>query len=316
MPQARPFRFAINALDSASREKWRAMARKAEDLGYSTLSVGDHLWTGLAPLTSLMAAAEATTRLRVGSLVFANDFRHPVVLAREAATIDLLSEGRLEFGFGTGWEREDYEFTGTALDTPGIRVSRFEEAVHIIKALFSDGPVTFSGSHYKITNLTGFPKPAQRPYPPILIGGGSRRMLAIAAREANIVGVGVKTTAEGSVDWSSATEAATAHRLEWVRQTAGERFRELELNILVLAAIVTNKPLEAAQNLASQWEINQDQISLTSLLASPYFLFGSEDEIVETLQMRRERMGISYFTISGEESLDSFAPILARLVGT
>ena len=179
-----------------------------------------------------MAAAEATTQLRVGSFVFGNDFRHPVVLAREAATIDLLSDGRLEFGIGTGWEKADYQLTGIALESPATRVSRFEEAIHIIKKLFSSEPVTFSGDYYTITNLNAFPKPMQRPYPPILIGGGSRRMLSIAAREANIVSVNLKSTTEGNLDWSSATEAATVRRTEWVRQISGERFRELELNIL------------------------------------------------------------------------------------
>jgi probable F420-dependent oxidoreductase len=263
-----------------------------------------------------MAAAAVTTTLRLGSLVFGNDFRHPVVLAREAATIDLLSEGRLEFGLGTGWEKDDYERTGMPLDPPGTRVGRFEEAVQLIKKLFGDEPVTFSGQYYAVSGLNGLPKPAQRPHPPILIGGGSRRMLSLAVREATIVSVNTRTTASGDVDWSSNTAAATDRKVKWVQQMAGDRFGDLELNILVLAAIVTDRPRESAERLAQQWGITPDQISLDDLLASPHFLFGSDDEIVETLQMRRDRYGISYVTVSEEESMDSFAPIVARLSGT
>jgi probable F420-dependent oxidoreductase len=314
--EKRPFRFGLNAISSVSREQWRTTARKTEDLGYSTLCVGDHLWTGLAPLTSMMAAAEATTKLRVGSFVFGNDFRHPVVLAREAATIDLLSEGRLELGIGTGWEKSDYERPGITLDSPETRVARFEEAVHIIKELFGSEPVNFSGDYYTINNLKAFPRPVQRPHPPILIGGAGRRILSIAAREANIVSVNIKTTADGNLDWRSATEAATMRRTEWIRQCAGERFSELELNILLSAVIITNNALEAAETLAKEWEFDPNEMSVDDLLTSPYFLFGSQDEIVETLQVRRERYGISYFTIFGEDRLESFAPVLARLVGT
>ena len=312
----RPFRFAVNALGSVSREEWRATARKAEDLGFSTLSVADHLWTGLAPLTSLMAAAEVTTTLRLGSLVFGNDFRHPVVLAREAATLDLLSDGRLELGLGTGWEKDDYVQSGMPLDPPATRVGRFEEAVQIIKKLFGDEPVTFSGQYYTITGLNSLPKPAQRPHPPILIGGGSRRMLSLAVREANIISVNTRTTASGDVDMSSNTAAATDRKVRWIQQIAGDRFGDLELNILVLAAIVTDRPRESAERLAQQWGISPTQISLDDLLKSPHFLFGSTDEIVETLLMRRDRYGISYVTFTGEESMDSFAPIVSRLSGT
>jgi probable F420-dependent oxidoreductase len=316
MPIKRSFRFGLNAGSAPSGEKWRAIAHKVEDLGYSTLSVSDHLWTGLAPLTSLMAAAEATTKLRVGSTVFGNDFRHPVVLAREAATIDLLSDGRLEFGIGTGWYIGDYESTGIPLDPPGVRVSRFEEAVHVIKALFGNEPVNFTGNHYKITNLNASPKPIQQPHPPMLIGGGSRRMLSIAAREANIVSVNSHSTRDGGLAWSTYAADATLQRVKWVQETAGDRFQELELNLLMMGFMITNKPREFAENRIKEWQIDPSQLSAEMLLESPYFLIGSANEIIEKLQMIRERYGFSYFTIGGEESIDSFAPILARLAGT
>ena len=315
MSKQHPFRFGLNALSSPSRGEWRATARRVEDLGYSTLCVADHLWTQLAPLTSLMAAADVTSKLRLGSLVFGNDFRNPVMLAREAATIDLLSEGRLELGIGTGWERNDYERTGIALDPGGMRVSRFEEAVKIIKKLFSDEPVSFTGKYYTINNLNARPKPMQRPHPPILIGGGSRRMLSIAAREADIVSVNVQSTAEGALNLRSFTAEATDQKIELIRQAAGERFEALELNVLVLAIRITDDRQAAAVELASEWDLDLEKISIAELLESPHFLFGSEEEIVEELQRRRARYGISYFTIFGEEYIEAFAPVVASLAG-
>ena len=315
MSKQHSFRFGVNAISSASGDEWRAMACKVEDLGYGVLSVGDHLWTQLAPLTSLMAAADVTSKLRLGSLVFGNDFRHPVILAREAATIDLLSNGRLELGIGTGYAREDYECTGITFESAGVRVSRFEEAVQIIKRLFGDEPVDFAGQHYTIAKLEALPKPVQRPHPPILVGGGSRRMLSIAAREADIVSVNVQTTAEGDLNLRSFTAEATDQMIGWIRQAAGERFNALELNVLVLAIIITKDRQAAAEKLASDWNVDLEKISIAELLESPHLLFGSEEEIVEELQRRRERYGISYITIFGEEHIDIFAPIVARLVG-
>jgi probable F420-dependent oxidoreductase len=316
MSNKHTFRFGLNATNSASREDWKGTARKAESLGFSTLVVADHLWSGLAPLTSIMAAADATSTLRVGSFVFGNDFRHPVSLVREAATIDLLSGGRLEFGIGTGWQKNDYELTGISFDPPGTRVSRFEEAIHVIKALFSNEPVTFSGSYYKITNLNALPKPEQQPHPPILIGGGSRRMLSIAAREANIVSINTHTTRDGGIDWSSFKAEATLQKVKWVQETAGDRFNDLELNILLMGPFSGGKPRESAENLAKKWGLDQNVISIDDLLESPYFLFGGKQEIVDKLQINRDRYGISYFTLMGEENIDSFAPIVAQLAGT
>lgn len=316
MSEKRPFRFGVNPVESASREAWRTLAQKAEDFGYSTLSVGDHLWIGLAPFTSMLAAAEATKTLRVGSLVLANDFRHPFMLTREAATIDVLSEGRLELGLGTGWTNIDYGQPGIPMDSPETRVARFAEAVPIIKQLFSGESVTFAGKYYNLTNLKTTPKSVQQPHPPILIGGAGKRILSIAVREADIVSVNIKTTAEGGLDFHSATAAATAQRIEWIRQCAGERIAQLELNLLLTATRITDHPREAAEELAKEWEFAPNELTVDDLLESPYFLFGSVDQIVETLQMRREQYGISYFTLLGEDNLESFAPVMNRLAGT
>src|SRR6266550_2451379 len=199
----RPFRFGVICEHMQSAEEWVTKARQAEEYGYSTLLIRDHFirepfGDQLAPLIALMAAANATKTLRVGSLVMDNDYRHPVMLAKEAATLDLLSGGRFELGIGAGWLRSEYEQAGMVFEPAGVRVSRLEEAIQVLKALFADQPITFAGDHYTITNLSGFPKPTQRPHPPILVGAGSKRMLALAAREADIVGILPKALPEGA----------------------------------------------------------------------------------------------------------------------
>lgn len=320
MTQKHAFRFGINLTELKSGDEFRATACKMEALGYSTLSSGDHFNFSVSPLAPLMAAAEATTTLRVGTLVLGNDFRHPAMVARELAALDVLSNGRLEFGIGTGWQQSDYESSGIPLDPPGIRVSRLEEALPIFKQFFSEEPVNFAGKYYTVTNLNGLPKPIQKPHPPLLIGGGSKRMLSIAGREADIVGINFRTTADGQVDIASASPKATDQKIEWVRQATGERFSALELNTFVLIAAITNDPKQAITEKFAEWGVDLQTmnhiIDVETLLASPHFLFGTEDEIVEMLQARRERFGISYYTLFGEDKIDLFAPIVARLAGT
>jgi probable F420-dependent oxidoreductase len=238
------------------------------------------------------------------------------MLARDAATIDVLSDGRLEFGIGTGWMRADYEQSGLSFDSPGVRVSRFEEAVSVIKGLFGPDPVTFSGKYYTIDGLNGLPKPLQRPHPPILIGAGGRRMLSIAAREADIVSVVGKTTAEGTIDFADGTAQAFDQKVDRLRQAAGKRFDELELHTYVLFVNVTDDREGAALQLAKQWNLDDSVISVPELLEAPWALIGSEDRMVEEIQARRERFGFSYLTINAAQSMDAFAPIVARLAGT
>lgn len=318
MDQFRAFRFAILTGGAASRKEWTDKARQAETLGYSTLLIDDHLYDPFAPLTALVSAADATTSLRVGSLVFGNDFRHPVILAKEAATLDLLSDGRLELGLGTGYWHGDYEQSGIPLQSPGTRVSRFEEAVQIVKGVFADAAFTYEGNYYTIHNLNGLPKPVQKPYPPLLLGGGSKRMLSIAAREANIVGVNVRTTAEGGLDFSSITPEATDQKIAWVRAVAGERFQDLELNMLVFV-IVTDQRRQAAEQTLREFEMSTDEASIDGMLASPAFLFGTVEQIIEDLQFRRQRFGLSYIAVGDyiqADVMERFAPVVARLAGT
>src|SRR5689334_20910954 len=234
MNKARPFRFGVSVHGSRSGAEWRGIARQAEELGYSTLLMPDHLGDQLSPIPALVAAADATSTLRVGSLVFDNDFRHPVMLAKESATLDVLSGGRLELGMGAGWMKPEYEQAGIPFEKPGVRIEKLEESVKIVKGLFADGPVNFAGRHYTITGLEGSPKPVQRPRPPIHIGGGGQRLLTLAAREADIVGFIPRARPDGkSQDVTDGTPEALEQKLTWVREAAGARFADLELGIVV-----------------------------------------------------------------------------------
>ena len=311
-PAHRPFRFTIQASRLGHPDELRPLARKAEDLGVSTLTVADHLDDQLAPLAALMAVADATTTLRVGSLVFCNDYRHPVVLAKEAATIDVLSGGRLEFGLGAGWMTEDYHASGITMDRPGVRIERLEEAIRIIRSMWTDEVTDFSGDHYTVTGLVGLPKPLQSPTPPLAIGGGGPRVLALAGRYADIVGLNPPLTA-GVIDAAagpSATAAATDRKIEIVRAAAGERFDRIELQSRIHLAIVTD-------DRDSMFDLFADGFGLTPDEAreSPHALCGTVDQIVDDLEVRRERFGISTIGLSAS-SLDDMAPVIARLAGT
>ena len=319
MHRLRPFRFGVLASGAASRQEWVALARRAEVLGYATVSVDDHFFRELAPIAAMATAAASTTTIRVGCAVFANDLRNPLVLAKEMASLDVLSDGRLELGLGTGYAREDYEWTGIPLDPPGVRVARLAEAVRLVKAFFGPGPVEFAGRYYTVRGLRPLPSPVQRPHPPILIGGGGRRMLELAVREADIVGINVRTTPAGAFDWASVTPAATDQKVAWVRAAAGARWDDLELHTLVPCVAVTDDPRRAAQGFIDRWGTVPGRemagaLTVDELLASPMALIGSEDRIVEALQERRARWGISYLSVF-PSAIEAFAPVVARLAG-
>jgi len=307
----RPFRFGVTAPTPGPGTDWATRARRVEQLGYATLVVPDHFRDHLAPVPALTAAALATTRLRVGSLVFSNDFRHPVVLAKEAATIDVLSGGRFELGLGAGWLRSEYDQAGIPFDAPATRVERLEEAVTIIKGLLAGERVTFSGRHYTIADLEGRPTPIQRPHPPIAIGGGGRRTLTLAAREASIVGLVPRARRDGSgLDMTDLSDAATREKIDWVRAAAGARFDALELHALVQAVAVGGQRTVAADQLADRFKV-----ALEVVLETPYVLLGTIEQICDTLRQRRERYGISYVTVF-ERDMEAFAPVVERLAGT
>jgi probable F420-dependent oxidoreductase len=309
----KPFRFGVNVGPSRSRVEWAEKARKLEDLGYNALTVPDHLSDILAPFPALVSAAEATKTLRLGTNVLNNDFRHPVLVAREAATVDLLTEGRLELGLGAGHMQSEYDQAGLTFDTGGTRVERLSEAVTIIKGLLSGEKVSFAGRHYRVTEHGVGPLPIQRPHPPIVISGNGRRLLMLAAREGDIVGLsGISFRRGGTApDISGWKMSGVDERIRLVREVSGDRYEQLELNVLVQRVVVTNDRSRAAEELASHWR----QISSAEILQSPYVLVGSVDQIVDDLQTRRERWGMSYFTIF-EPYISAFAPAVARLAGS
>jgi probable F420-dependent oxidoreductase len=282
------------------------LARKSEDLGYSTLLLPDHFGRQLAPLPALLGAAMATRRLHVGTIVLDNDFRHPAVLAKEAATIDLLTEGRLELGIGAGWMEADYRVSGLPFDAAGVRVARLEEAVHILKSFFtSEGPIHFDGRFYKIDSLEPFPARNVK----LLIGASQKRMLQLAAREADIVGLEDHQFADRVSRSGLVHVADSAEQVGIVRQAAGARFADLELNMFAARTEVTDDRAGVIDALARQLDLAPAQVE-----ASTSFLVGSIDAIVDQLQERRERLGISYVMIF-DRAMEAFAPVVARLAG-
>jgi probable F420-dependent oxidoreductase len=241
------------------------------------------------------------------------------MLAKEAATLDLLTEGRLELGIGAGWLRQEYEQVGLRYDPPPVRVERFEETVKILKGLFADGPFTFSGKYYQITGLENFPKPVQRPHPPILIGGGGRRLLSIAGREADIVGLAPRVPTPERVDPVTATAAATAEKVNWIREAAGQRFEEIEINTYpsLIPAMIRDDRRAAAREvldrLRKRFPVGTP-LSEDDVLDSPHIFIGTVDQMVEKMLGLRERFGISYIMIP-DDAMEAFAPVVERLAG-
>ncbi|EFH80891.1 TIGR03621 family F420-dependent LLM class oxidoreductase [Ktedonobacter racemifer] len=307
MTSIRPFRFSIVAEVAKSRKEWLDKAYRAEDLGYTTLLMPDHLGFDVDPIVGLMAVADATS-LRIGSHVFCNDFRYPIVLARQAANLDLFSEGRFQLGLGCGYLAEEYHQAGISLDPVGVRISRFEEALQIIKAYFREEQVTFSGKHYQIQGLKTAIKTMQKPHLPIYVGGGGKRILSIAAREADIVGLVARNNSKG-LDWTSALPDANREKRQWVREAAGERFSQLEFSSTIFIAAATDHPQPAAQKIGSRLGLTAEQA-----LDCLHILIGTTDQMVEELQKRRELFGISNIEVT-EPHMETLAPVIARLAG-
>jgi probable F420-dependent oxidoreductase len=291
------FRFGVVSGGIHSHEAWVTLARTAEDLGYSSLLMPDRMGTPLAPFSALAIAAGATTKLRIGSYVFANDYRHPAIVAREAATLDLLSGGRFELGMGAGVGQPDYQQMGLKFESAGTRVSRLEEALHIIKQFFTEEVVNFSGKYYTITDLRGQPKPVQKPHPPIFIGSSGKRLLTFAAREADSIAPNI--IGGERAPGSEAVDGTMEDKIGWIREAAGERFDQLDLCQTIYGIVITDSGYEAAP---MQWSSIQRQ-PMTTEQAIAYF------------QEQRERYGFSYLQIS-QGQIKNFAPVVARLTGT
>lgn len=309
--QARPFRFGVQANGSMSGRQWTELARRVEGLGYSSLTMPDHFDDQLAPVPALTAAAAVTETLRIGALVWDNDYKHPLVLAKELATMDVLSEGRVEIGIGAGWMIADYEQSGIPYDSAKVRIDRMVEGLAVIKGLMGPDPFTFSGEHYRITGHNGLPKPVQAPCPPILIGGGGPRVLSIAAREADIVGI--NATMSAGVIGASVFDTMTAEKVDEkvgvVRDAAGSRWNDIEMNIRAFLVNVTDDARGAADGIASMLGVTADQVEST-----PFALVGPPSKLIDDLLARRERWGFSY-VIVGMADIESFAPIVDALNG-
>jgi probable F420-dependent oxidoreductase len=313
-----PFRFLVGARGIQDRRGLIERARAAEAAGYSDLTIHDHLTPQLAAIPVLTAVAMATDRLRLCPLVLNNDLRHPAVLAQDLATIDVLSAGRLVVGIGAGWNEPEYRAIGIPFDPPGVRIERMLEAIAILRGLFADEPLAFNGRHYTITALDGRPKPVQRPHPPFLIGGTRERVLRIAAREADIVGIDLRQDRESLPD---AFPERMDERIGWIREAAGERFERLELSVLRLLGgiAITNAPLRVASDVARRYETQTGlAIEPRDILESPYSLIGSVPDLIAKLRRNRERWGINSILVGwlDEPNLDAFAPVVEQLAGT
>jgi probable F420-dependent oxidoreductase len=312
----RPFTFIADALDAEDAQTLTERARHAESIGVTTFAVPDHLVPMPAPIPYLSTVAAVTERLRLTAFVHNNDLRHPAVLAKDLATLDRYSGGRLDVAIGAGWNKPEYDAIGLPFDPVGTRVARLAEAVTVLKGCFGDGPFSFDGEHYTITEYDAYPKPVQKPHPPIFIGGGGRRTLTLAGREANIVGLAPRILGEQRADPHSITWAATEEKLAWVREAAGERFGELEFNVYPSQWPITltdDLHGEARKVIDRMRDRTGIELSEDEVIASPHIFIGSIERFVEKFQELRARLGISSFMVG---SLDELGPVVERLAGT
>ncbi|GJM37559.1 MAG: LLM class F420-dependent oxidoreductase [Acidimicrobiales bacterium] len=307
----RPFRFGVSGGALTNVHEFVTLAARAEDLGYASISMSDHLDDGLAPLVALTAAAGATESIRLTTLVLANDFRNPVVLAKELATLDVLSAGRVDWGIGAGWKTTDYERTGIPLDAAGTRITRLEESVALMRRCFAGEPFSSAGAHYRVEGHVGLPLPVQRPHPPLLLAGGSPRVLRLAGREADIVGINF-SLAGGTLDvaaGATGTAAMTDAKIDAIRAGAANRFDQIELQSRVHFVMETDDREGTIAALAPGFGLTAEDAA-----AMPHTLVGTVEDMCASLQQWRERWGLSYVTWSAD-AMETMAPVVARLTG-
>jgi probable F420-dependent oxidoreductase len=312
----RPFRFGVIHEHAQQPVTWGPHLRRVEDLGFATFLIRDHFRPDFfgdqpAPLVALASAAGLTTRLRLGTMVLAADYRHPVMLAKEAATLDQLSGGRLELGLGAGWLQREYESAGLAFEPAATRIDRLEETIRILDGLFGDGAFSFAGKHYTISDLDGYPKPAQRPRPPLLIGGGRRRILTLAGRAADIVGILTTSVATGTLvdDAAERLAGSVSQKLAWVREGAGARYSGIELSLIPTLVLDEDRERAAGDLITSRgWR----GVTPADVLAMPSVFIGSVERVADQMEERRARYGFSYYVVS-DRQLDVAAPLVARL---
>lgn len=319
----RPFRFGFTGGASSKRERLLDSARTVEALGYSTFGLADHFVRPFAPLIAGQAVADATTTLRVTQTVLAQDFREPAVLAKELATLDVLSEGRVQVGLGAGWLRQEYEDASIHFASASERIARLEETAIILRGLFAEGPFSFAGEHYTINEVVGVPRPVQQPGPPIMIGGGGRKVLSVAGRQADIVQLMPSNPGGKSLlDASQYSAEAIEEKIGWVRDAAGSRFDHVELSAQLLECAVTDRPEEYISDFAARIAMVTERmggarvdLDLDDLRRSPIVAVGSLDEICEKLVETRARFGISYFSAPVDAKPEIMAPVVERLTG-
>ena len=323
----RPFRFGVQTYAPSSAAEWRAQARRAEDLGFAVLTVADHVigpGPALAPtahpvqtvaaIPAMAVAAEETSRIRIGSRVLCVDYRNPVMLIKELATLDFFSGGRLEIGLGAGWLENEYDAMGVPFERAGTRLDRLEETIAVMRSSFADGELDHDGTHVHAVGFEAVPKPVQRPAPPLMIGGGSQRILGIAGREADIVSLNFDNSSGriGAEGVGSSTASLTAQKIDWVKSAAGARWPDIELEIAAYFTVVTGDSDAGTTlaNMAARFGLAPDEFA-----DHPHALIGSVSSIVDQLIERRDRYGISYVTF-GAAAMESVAPIVARLAGS
>jgi probable F420-dependent oxidoreductase len=321
----RAFRFGVQSYHAVDAADWRRQVRRAEELGYSAFHLADHVIGPGAALTptnhpvqdvaavpAMAVAAEVTSTIKIGCRVFCCDYRNPVMFAKELATIDMFSGGRLEIGLGAGWLQNEYDAMGVPFLPASRRIDRMEETITLLRASFGDGELDVRGDHVHAVGFEAVPKPTQRPCPPIMIGGGSRRVLGIAGREADIVSVNFDNSAGriGPEGVGSGTADGTAEKIEWIRLGAGSRFEDIELEIGAYFTVVTDQREATLERMAPMFGLTASAFG-----EHPHALVGSVESICEQLRERRERYGISYITV-GSPNLDAFAPVVAALAGT
>jgi probable F420-dependent oxidoreductase len=322
---SRPFRFGVQSYTATSGDHWRSQARRAEELGFSAFHLADHVIgpgpalaamnhpvQDVAAIPAMAVAAEATSTIRIGCRVLCVDYRNPVMLAKELATLDFFSGGRLDIGLGAGWLAGEYAAMGVGFDRAGVRLDRLEDTISLLRASFTDGELDIDTPHVHAVGFEAVPKPVQRPMPPLMIGGGSRRVLGIAGREADIVSLNFDNSSGkiGPAGVGSSTAEITAQKIEWIKAGAGERFADVEIEIGAYFTVVTDQREATLEKMAPMLGLTPEQFG-----EHPHALVGSVDAICDQLQARREAYGISYVTF-GSSVVDAVAPIVERLTGT
>ncbi len=317
----RPFRFGFTGGASSKRHRLLESARTVESLGYSTFGLADHFVRPFAPIVAGQAVADATTTLRITQTVLAQDFREPAVLAKELATLDVLSDGRLQVGLGAGWLQSEYDDAGIGFASAAVRIERLEETAVILKGLFAEGPFSFRGEHYTIKGLHGVPRPVQQPRPPLMIGGGGKKVLSVAARQADIVQLMPSNPGGRSVlDASQFSAEAISEKIGWIRAAAGARFDEIELSAQLLECAVTDSPEEHLSDFTRRIAMVTERmggarvdLDVDELRRSPIVAVGSLDEVCDKLIATRATYGINYFAAPIDAPPELLAPVIERL---